>query len=339
MKTRKYALYASLMMLLITSCVQTDKYAKTERVKIIPTILSEIETSFPGELIVVDNYLLWTSPFNSEKSIHVVDKSSGKELCSFLHKGQGPDEMMNPNLALMQNGDLLSYSMGRKEIFQLSIDSALQEKSYIVAKLPNPHPMSSRIIPVDSLENIYFDLTAPKPFIFVHSQTNASYSFGVFPFKDSITNKLSAYQGSIAYNASRKTLVYATFEIPYLATYTMKAGKFVLNKRFLANKSHRVINGKLHDEGSRRGATALALSKDYIITIERDRKYDQTNEASVGRDINKLPHTVFVYDYNLHPIKIINMGIPLIRIAANTASDTLFFIGANPEFVVGKINI
>lgn len=39
------------------------------------------------------------------------------------------------------------------------------------------------------------------------------------------------------------------------------------------------------------------LAIGYIVTVDRDLSIDQTDESEVGRDPMKLPHTVFIYDY------------------------------------------
>jgi hypothetical protein len=50
----------------------------------------------------------------------------------------------------------------------------------------------------------------------------------------------------------------------------------------------------------------MALTKDFIVTIQRDYEDDPTDESKVGRDIGKLPQTLFVYDYDGNLLKTIN---------------------------------
>ena len=47
----------------------------------------------------------------------------------------------------------------------------------------------------------------------------------------------------------------------------------------------------------------MALTKDFIVAIQRDYEEDPTDESRVGRDIGKLPQTLFVYDYDGNLLK------------------------------------
>lgn len=76
--------------------------------------------------------------------------------------------------------------------------------------------------------------------------------------------------------------------------------------------------------------------KDYIAIIQRDYEIDKTDESTVGMNFDKLPKTVFLYDYEGKLKRIIDLGIPLIRIAGDTESNTLFAIGVDPELVLIK---
>ncbi|MFQ7087864.1 MAG: hypothetical protein ACLRTD_26045 [Bacteroides sp.] len=60
------------------------------------------------------------------------------------------------------------------------------------------------------------------------------------------------------------------------------------------------------------------MTKDYIVTLERDREVDPLDERTVGRNASK-PRTVFVYDYDGKLLKIVNLGMP-VRIAADGRS-------------------
>ena len=52
------------------------------------------------------------------------------------------------------------------------------------------------------------------------------------------------------------------------------------------------------------------------------------------RDLSKVPNTIFVYDYNFNLKKIINMSMPILRIAAKGDSNTLYAIGIDLETTI-----
>ena len=70
-----------------------------------------------------------------------------------------------------------------------------------------------------------------------------------------------------------------------------------------------------------KGVRGLCMSKDFIITLQRDRRKDDTDESTVGRDASKCPHTVFLYDYDGNLVKIVDLGIPVMRIASEEQSN------------------
>jgi hypothetical protein len=80
----------------------------------------------------------------------------------------------------------------------------------------------------------------------------------------------------------------------------------------------------------------MALTKDFIVTIQRDYEDDPTDESKVGRDIGKLPQTLFVYDYDGNLLKTINYSVPIGRIAGDIKTNTIYAIYADPDFKLGK---
>ena len=88
-----------------------------------------------------------------------------------------------------------------------------------------------------------------------------------------------------------------------------------------------------------KGASDVCMSKDYIITLERDREKDPVDESIVRRDISKFPHTVFLYDYTGNLLKIVDVGMPIMRIVACSNSNTLYMIGGNPDYVLAKCEL
>ena len=83
----------------------------------------------------------------------------------------------------------------------------------------------------------------------------------------------------------------------------------------------------------------MTLSKDYVITIQRDYENDKTDESSVGMDFNKLPKTLFLYDYSGNLKRIVDVGIPVFRVGSNTKDNTVYALGVNPDFMIVKIEL
>ena len=48
---------------------------------------------------------------------------------------------------------------------------------------------------------------------------------------------------------------------------------------------------------------------------------------------------IFLYDYDGNLVKIVDLGIPVMRIASEEQSNTLYAIGVNPDFVLVKYEL
>lgn len=81
------------------------------------------------------------------------------------------------------------------------------------------------------------------------------------------------------------------------------------------------------------------MTSNFIVTLERDYQSDPTDEDTVGRDFSKLPQTVFLYDYDLNLRKIVNVGMPVLQLAADPYHNTVYAIGINPDFTIVKFDI
>lgn len=83
----------------------------------------------------------------------------------------------------------------------------------------------------------------------------------------------------------------------------------------------------------------MALTRDYIVTLQRDYENDPTDESQVGRNFEKLPQTLFVYDYGGKLLKIINYNVPIGRIAGNMKSNMVYALIVDPDFKLGVTRI
>ena len=84
----------------------------------------------------------------------------------------------------------------------------------------------------------------------------------------------------------------------------------------------------------------LALTRNYIVTLDRDVEVEgEKPESKLLRDFSTLPHSLYVYDYDLNLLKIINTEYCILRICGDTRTDEIYAIVVDPEFSLMKINI
>ena len=134
-------------------------------------------------------------------------------------------------------------------------------------------------------------------------------------------------------------MVYANMLFPYLAVYSNKDGEFKLLNEYKGEEDYSITDNNLILNRKRNGMAEMALTKDYIVTLQRDYLTDDIDESTVGRDFNKLPKSLFVYDYDTNLIKIIDFGLPILRISANQKENIVYAIVIDSDFVLMKYEI
>jgi hypothetical protein len=317
-----------------------DTKIKIDRLSVKPVeIANDLESMMPGQLLLSENYILWTDPFHSDRYIHILDKKTNEEIGQMLSLGNGPDELITPNISVYPNDKILAFDFNTDKKFILSIDNALQETNDILYKKSGNYKTTTRIIALKENEYVSLLPSEKEPFLFLNEKTGESYSFGSLPIDETVNNSYDVFQGLLGWNPVKNCIVYSTYRFPYMAIYKEKKGKFELENIYLPNKNYQITEGKFIYDNPEHGIQELALTSEYIVTIQRDRKTDQTDDRMVGRDFNKLPHTVFLYNYKLQLLKIIDLGIPLLRLAADPLSNTVYAIGVNPDFVLVKFEV
>jgi len=320
------------------ACKESNVNSHVERISLNPiNIVSDsIESVMPGSVHVLGDYILWTDPFNADKYVHILDAKSGKELGQIVKRGEGPDEFVTPSIIMLPKDQVFIFDSNTGKIAIQSIKSAIQgDNSFILKELINLTDVTAATF-IENEEVIFFNPAKSKPFSIYPDPDGAIESFGKLPFKEEVDRGRDYFQGPIGYNSINKHFVYSTIRFPYYAVYKKEGKSFKLKNEILNIEDYRLKDGNFIYKGNARGAFELALTSDYIVTLERDRKFDQTDNSKVGRDFTKLPRTIFLYDYDFQLKKIVDLGMPVLRIGADPINNTLYIIGANPDFMLYK---
>jgi len=325
--------------LFLIACQQQPKESNPIRMSLTSSeiVSDSIESMMPGQLIVSGNFILWTDPFHSEKFVHILDATTGKEIATTLQRGEGPTEFLTPTISLMPENKLFVFDYNSNKTAILSIDRAINGESPFLMLENQELKNTTRVINTGENENVYFSPSDNQPFLLIKNKKEIS--FGKLPVTGDFNNGYDRFQGEVAYSQLHELIIYSCYGIPYMAAYKRKGASFSLHKEFLKNKEYEIKNGGLFYNGEERGAIELTLLKDYIVTIERDRTVDFTDDRRLGRDFTKLPQTIFLYDYDLNLKKIINIGIPVLRLASDSYTNTLYAIGINPDFTLMKYEL
>lgn len=327
----KYCLF--LCLLFFFGCKTEDvQYEKVSY----EVLSDEIMTTMPGSLILTGNFLVWGDPFSRDYFVHVHDKMTGRKIGDMGKVGEGPREFITGviNQVAINNCFFAQDVNGNTKGF-LSLDSLVMNKETFVAI--SDAEKSSRLSMSEFSKDVFIGLTDDGETDYFKADVEGrSFTFGVYP----IPEMKQHIGGLMTYDPKENLFLYSSSLFPYLALYQRNADTFeLLWERKSDGSEYEISDNQIIFDRTVGGVFEACISKDYIITLERDRKRDPIDETTVGRDVSKCPHTVFLYDYNGNLIKIVDLGIPTMRIAANSESNALYAIGAAPDYVLVKYEL
>jgi len=318
--------------LFLAACSEINK---VERVSVEYQLLSDdVFTRMPGNLLLVDDFLVWTDPFATDYFVHVHQVTDGQKVGVMGKQGLGPGEFVTPMVSQLScNRHVRAVDVNGKTRGYLSIDSLLQGKNPLVVFSDKREENLYK-----AEDGVFVGYTEDGESFYLKSNLDGvgEVAFGDYP----IAGVKRHIGGNLAYNHGRDCMVFASFEMPYLAMYKKTESGFkqewVMDG---GDNYYEIVNGDIRFDMSRRGIREVCMSKDYIIGLQRDYTVDDMDERKVGRDVSKCPRTVFLYDYDGNLLKILDLGIPVMRIASGWQDNTLYAIGADPEYVLVKFEL
>jgi hypothetical protein len=319
----------------VCSCKEVKTKEAVERYSMTLTdiICDDLETMLPGEMYVSGQYLLWTDPFNKEAFVHIVDTKTREEAGTMVQTGEGPEEFVGPHIEVLDGDQVLAYDLFANRCAVLSIESCIAGENPVVRKQPVDIKELTAIVSLGENQLVAFIPGAKEPFVMIEQKQ----SFGKQPFE--ISDGYNHFQGIVKYNPANGYLLYSTFEIPYTALYKRDDTSFSLEKEELRTNGCSVENDKLIYKGNLRGPMGVTLTSDYIVTIDTDPQAEPIDYYKIGRDYTKLPTTICLYDYDLQLRKVINFGMPVVRITSTPQNNVLFVLGVNPDFMIYQVEL
>ena len=337
---KKY--YILLIILICCSCIQ-DKKNNIERIVNFPysVLTDSIYTRMPGQLFHSNKYIVWVDPFSSNDLVHVLDAFSGKELGSLGSIGNGPNEFTDFDAFLTYDSLIGLYDLNKDLQGYIDLDLVRADSSNAFVRWTHEKlGYITHFLEIDKDSYLLLYPGASKPFIYKHD--GEVDSIGKFPLEEKILNGFNHYQGAMLYNPIRKSLFYSTRHFPYAASYKLDNGKWILDWEKQEPMDYQVINNKLKLENSRTLFHEATLSKDYIVFAKRDEekygKLSEKEEEKLDRT-KRLPRSLFLYDYDFNLKKIVELDAPIIRLAGDVHSNTLYAIIVNPEYSIIKLDL
>ena len=330
-----------LFLIALVSC--KSSHVDVERISLSPQILYEgLYTMLPGAMLLCENYLVWEDGFATDTFMHVIDLRTNQDIGIMGKIGRGPEELTTPDIIGSFNKNIVVTDGNLFKCAFYSIDSLLARKNpYIAQTDMNTRLFFSTV--VDSTKLIALRFDTQKPFQLRTYNQEVLSEFGKFPIPDSITNRFEILQGPVLYNPQRHLLLYSANFFPYMAIYQEKSDnsyELIKETDYPIPYTIKENRARLLDENSD-GFGVPAFTKDYIIFIKQDEDNPLPKQKPTSgiRDLSGVPHTVYIFDYDLNLLKIADLNMPVLRITANPENNTLYIIGLKDSYCIAKCEI
>ena len=319
--------------LLIISCVNTKNDEVSRTISDFKVLNDEILTNFPGELYMLNEHIAWFGPFTSGHFLHLLDKNSGTEVSSFGNIGQGPNEYVSPMVSdNIWDNCLYVYDVNGNTKGYLSVDR-FDETGDAFIELPKEDSLirsKGYNMRLDDHLYVGFNRNNEEKAYKLYSN-GVEKDFGEYILPDKKQN----FGSVILYNPDKELLVTGNMDVNYFSCYKKDDDNFRLIWENREEYKYSEDNNRVVFDNSRKGIYGMALTKDFIVALQRDYENDPTDESQVGRNFEKLPQTLFVYDYDGNLLKIINYNVPIGRIAGDIKTNMVYALYVDPDFKLG----
>lgn len=298
-------------------------------------ITDSIFTRMPGTVLKCGGYAVWEDPSAQNNYLHVVNATDGTEQV-YGTKGQGPEEFSTPFISPSVDGRVLVSDLNSPRQALLTLSPQITKE-----QLPSDEAFNgaTRHIVLENGEKLTHFPGNEKPFTLI--QKGQTTTFGKLPLTlpQGVGRTYDYFQGNIIYSPARRLLVYSVMSFRYMAFYEHKAdGTFALSREVTEPVDYQIVDNELRlDKPGLNGLPELVGTKDYLVSVERDPLAPKVERK--GRDGSHLPKTLFVYNYEGVLLKIVDIGVPLFRLAGNDNDNVVYAMAVNPEFSLVRIDL
>lgn len=315
-------------------CSCSEKNTEIQRIsnQAYEVVSDSIYTRMPGTILYQNGLVYWEDPTSFENFVHVVDVKKKSEVVAFANMGEGPNDFSIANISLSPDGGLFINDSNKPLESLYKVDGVSVVSS---SRKYNHDSRATSLLHLDGNKILYLCPSDEKLFC-VNKGGDSEQAFGERPIKDEISNAYNIFQGKMAYHVTKNMLVYSSFKLPYLSVYKLSGdGDWSQVKELKGKWNYTISEGKLRfATDSPKGAMELALTDDYIVLLQRDAEVEGSlsSQEMKGRNVASLPHSLFVYDYDLNLKKIINMPFPMLRLCGDDQTNMVYAMSVNPEY-------
>lgn len=317
--------YKIIFFLLLLSC--SDNNSKNvDRIEVTyQIIVDSIMTRMPGILLINNDRIIMEDPFDANGFAKIYS-NKGVFLGSFGVLGKGNGEFITP--------DIVNYTKDCIVVRDLNRDNTViystQLLDTIETKIKHTTMGVTNLAYMDDNKYITTNSSDSGGMFKLFLDNKSIYEFGDFPYGNEFINKHSINQGRIFYNRETKQIIYSSFSIPYFAVYQYDGQFTKKTDKLLGDVSYSKKDKKFEIEDMTESPiTEYTITRNYIVGIQRT-KEDEANLPPKKRgenSLSRLPQTLFIYDYDLNLLKILDLHMPILRVAGDIYNDNLYMIG------------
>lgn len=296
-------------------------------------VVQKIPASFPGELLLSEDYIVWTSPLSEKEQAHVLERQSGKEVGQCIRRGYRPGEFMTATYCMMPENRMLVGDLTKDQLHLYALDSLAAGRPALIGQRAEKTTEMTPLIAITPDELLTFTPEQPLPFRYKGT------AFGRQLLDGDIRNWADVNKGAVAYHPEKGLLIYAPLYMNYMAAYQKKGDAFELVWEKQGKTEYYRIGKSFEPNRQRVNLYQLVLTKDYIVALQRDYQRDPVDESQIGQQQGKLPKQLFVYDYEGRLLQILDLKMPTLRIAATPDRNEVYALVANPEYGLAKVEL
>lgn len=301
-------------------------------------VSDSIYSRMPGSIFFQKGNLYWHDAISSENIIHVLDAETGAEIASFGNIGMGPKEFVQPMLSLSFGNGLYITDL-EKGLQALAKINSKTDSLELFYQSCRKEELVTDLLHVSDDVVLYFKPDNNKPFELCSD--GSKFQGGNWPIQENIINGFDVFQGAISYNPQNSCFVYSTYAFPYTAVYKLRNNEMSLLKEIRFDVNYSIVQNELKlDKDNPKGIMELGLTNKYIVMLQRDVEVEgELPKAKYSRDVSTLPHSLFIYDYELNLKKIINMPFPMLRLCGDVKTNKIYAMSVNPEYELISIDL
>lgn len=292
------------------------------------TLTDQIYTRMPGTLLLCGDYLVWEDPFVPRDFVKVIDISTGGQVGVAGIIGKGPGEFVTPSIGNCQNGKLAIFDLNSDRRALFDVDSIVGGGEYQRRFEWRLVEGSNKFVVIDSETVVSYMDSLPLSMRVIRHDSLVQV-FGNPLVEGEFANREEVFQTNIRYDQWNGFLVEWLPRLSYVNIYRMKDGIFksVAKNRSSDEYEYSVKSNRIDMVEPEERILDITLTKDYIVTTE-------IHETDKSRDSRDLPQCLYLYDYHFRLRRIVDVGIPMLRIAADSRSNTLYAIAVKEGFSV-----